>query len=107
MNKEIQLILNDGKASPGLKWVLDSPFGFGSGLMGEIEKLSPPEYVLDAKNEKKYHAVSCTYSLSNGNDATVRYWNANGPLPPAPVQEFLKNLIRAPRTECPTTYPGR
>lgn len=105
--KEIQLILNDGKASPGLKWALDAPLGFGTYLIGEIEKLSPPKYVLDAKNEEKYHVVSCAYSLGGGVGATKHYWNANGPLPSAPVQEFLKSLIGVQRTECPTTYPGR
>jgi hypothetical protein len=108
--KEIHLILNDGEANPGLRWVIASRFGGGSYLFLELkdmEKQGLPKYVQDAIGERKYHTVTCSYRVSANRQENVHYWNASGPPPPAPVQEFLKNLIRPPRTECPTTYPGR
>ncbi|MCI0659935.1 MAG: hypothetical protein L0220_02565 [Acidobacteria bacterium] len=108
--KEIHLILNDGEANSGLRWVIASQFGGGAYLflaLKDMEKQGIPKYVQDAIGERKYHTVTCSYRVSANRQENVHYWNANGPLPPAPVQEFLKSLIIAPRTECPATYPGR
>jgi hypothetical protein len=104
--KELQLIFNEGDQRDGLMWVVINRFGYGYDQVRRLQQLtSTPQYLWDAKKEDRYFVASCTYKRGN-TGSTVNYWNANGPLPSAQVQDFLKDIIREPRHECPTAYPG-
>ncbi len=109
--KEMHLSLNDGDRSPGLKWVTISPFRLHALAGEELIKPTPPEYVMNAVNEKKYFIVECYYFARDqkigGYAASIFYWNANGPLPSAAIQNYVKSVIQEPRKSCPVTYPGR
>ena len=70
-----------------------------------IQYLAPmladaPDAVAGAIEQRKYFVAQCRYG-AGGDARSVYYWNANGPLPSAEVQAFLREAIKEPRKSCP------
>jgi hypothetical protein len=109
--KNFRLVLNPGDERPGLKWVSIDRFGdMNAEHLEDLATAFFPAHVRSAVKEQKYYVASCTYHVFDGRQTfqdTVHYWVANAPLPPAPVQEYVKGVIRPPVDRCPVTYPGQ
>ncbi len=90
--------------NPGLKFIEILPFAVGHDqeALG-IERWnysSLPQEIQTAIKEYKYYVAMCQY-LEGDRAIEKLYWNANGPLPSAAVQDFVKDIIGKPRSQCP------